>query len=255
LAGRLQEREPTRSEQTADFDRIICIVNQLFSVTLVHPEGTFTVSALQAMSKCSLFEKNPTLTTSPYRVQSAVSLSSLWEFVKELEGNPMKITATNLTELQRLCEEFGFEKFSEKLSNAFGLSNSFEGPHFESAFAEVRSVYLNESIKFIVNGTVIELEIAEAAALFPSVREQLFVDGCGRKFFVNCIGTEAADIRSLELLLSGESISIGGSEGLLSGFLGNAHLERLLGCWKADNRMNLSELTKEKRNCAVYTTF
>jgi hypothetical protein len=51
-----------------------------------------------------------------------------------------------------------------------------------------------------VNGTVIEIEIAEAAALFPSVREQLSVDECGRKFFVNLSGIEASDIRSLELL-------------------------------------------------------
>jgi hypothetical protein len=34
-----------------------------------------------------------------------------------------------------------------------------------------------------MNGTVIEIEIAEAIALFPAVREQLSVDGCGRKFF------------------------------------------------------------------------
>jgi hypothetical protein len=78
----------------------------------------------------------------------------------------------------------------------------------------VRSVFLKESIEFIVNGKVIEVELAEAAALFPTVREQLSVDGCGRKFSVNLSG-ETSDICSLELLLSGELISKGVSEGLL----------------------------------------
>jgi hypothetical protein len=68
---------------------------------------------------------------------------------------------------------------------------------------------LKDSLKFFVNGTVIEIEISEAAALFPAVREQLLVDGCGRKFFVNHSGIETPDIHSLQLLLSGESISIG----------------------------------------------
>jgi hypothetical protein len=147
--------------------------------------------------------------------------------VKELEGNLMKITAINLRELQRLCDEFGFEKFSAKLSKFLDFSNFSEFRPFGSVFAGVRSVFLNESIEFIVNGKVIEVELAEAAALFPRVREQLSVDGCGRKFFVNLSGMETSDIRSLELLLSGESISKRVSEGLLIGFLGNADVERL----------------------------
>jgi hypothetical protein len=146
-----------------------------------------------------------------------------------------------------LCEEFGFEEFSAKLSQFSEFSNCSERRQFESLFAGLRSVSLKESIEFHVNGIVIEIEIAEAAALFRSVREQLSIDGCGRRFFVNLSGIEASDIRSLELVLSGESISIGGSEALLSSFLGNADLERLfLGCWKSNTRMNLSELLKER---------
>jgi hypothetical protein len=56
----------------------------------------------------------------------------------------------------------------------------------------------------------------------------------------------AADIHSLPLLLSGESISIPQSQRLLSGLLGNVNLERLfLDCSKVDIRMNLSELVIE----------
>jgi hypothetical protein len=216
-------------------------------VTLVHPEETFTVSTLQAMAKCRLFAKNPTLTTSSYRVESRVSLSIFRDFVNELEDKSITIDATNLIELDRLCEEFDFNEFSAKLSNFFEIWKCSEGRQFGSVFAGVRNVSLNESIEFHVNGIVIEIEISEAAALFPSVREQLSVDGCGRKFYVNLRGIEALGIRSLELVLSGESISIVGSEALLSSFFGNADLEGLFfGCCQSETRMNLSELKKER---------
>jgi hypothetical protein len=56
-------------------------------------------------------------------------------------------------------------------------------------------------------------------------------------------GIEAADIRSLQLLLSDEAISNFGSQLLQSGFLGKENLKRqLLGCSKADVRKNLSDL-------------
>jgi hypothetical protein len=62
-------------------------------------------------------------------------------------------------------------------------------------------------------------------------------------FFLKDSGTEAADIRSLQLLLSGEAIPIGRSQFLQSGFLGNVNLERpFLGGSKADIRKNLSDL-------------
>jgi hypothetical protein len=65
--------------------------------------------------------------------------------------------------------------------------------------------------------------------------------------FVNFSGIEGSDSRSLELLLSGESISKGRSEGLLSGLFGNENLQQLfLGCWKGHNRVNLWELMKER---------
>jgi hypothetical protein len=174
--------------------------------------------------------------------------------VKELEGNQMKIRATNLRELRWLCNEFGFEEFSARLSKFVDFWNFSKGGPFGSVFAGVPSVFLNESIEFIVNGKVIGVELAEAAALFPTVREQLSVDGCGRKFFVNLNGMETSDIRSLELLLSGESISKGVSEGLLIGLLGNADFERLFfGCLKSDTGLNLSELMKER--CLEFKSF
>jgi hypothetical protein len=46
------------------------------SVTLIHPEKTFTVPLLQATNKCNLFQNNPTLLAFPYRVESSVTLSA-----------------------------------------------------------------------------------------------------------------------------------------------------------------------------------
>jgi hypothetical protein len=89
------------------------------SVTLVHPKETLTVPVLQAITKWNLFQKNPALMFSPYRVQSPVSVSIFREFVAELEGKGVNITATNLTGLERLCEEFGFDEFEAKLSHFF----------------------------------------------------------------------------------------------------------------------------------------
>jgi phosphopantetheinyl transferase (holo-ACP synthase) len=87
------------------------------SVSLVHPEATFAIPVRQVICKCSLFENNPSLTASPYRVQSSVSLSIFQSFISALEGNSIKITDTNFTGLQRLCEEFGFSEIAAQLSD------------------------------------------------------------------------------------------------------------------------------------------
>jgi hypothetical protein len=84
------------------------------SVTLLHPEETFTIPTFQVMNKCSLFQNNPTLLVSPYRLQSLVSLSVFREFISAIEGNTIKITDTSFTELHRLCEKFDFSELTAK---------------------------------------------------------------------------------------------------------------------------------------------
>jgi hypothetical protein len=86
------------------------------SVTLVHPEETLKVPVLQVITKCSLFQKNQTLSAAPYRIKSSVTLPHFREFVSGLEGKEVEITDTNFPGLQRLCEEFGFSDFAAKLS-------------------------------------------------------------------------------------------------------------------------------------------
>jgi hypothetical protein len=113
------------------------------SVTLLHPEETFTLPALQAIIKCSLFQNNPTLLVSPYRVQSPVSLSIFREFLSALEGNAINITDTNFTELDRLCEEFSFTELAEKLSE-FCPSMDFKETEAEDADGRGQMAILEE---------------------------------------------------------------------------------------------------------------
>jgi hypothetical protein len=176
-------------------------------VTLIHPEDSFTIPVHQAISKCSLFENNSTLTISPYRIPSSVSLSIFREFISALEGNSVKISTITVVGLNRLCDELGFTDFSSKLCRFFEGSESSKREQPESFLPRMRSGFLKESFEFIVNGTVIESEVSKSAALFPTIREQLSVDGCARKFFVNDSRIESTDIHSLELILSDEITS------------------------------------------------
>jgi hypothetical protein len=115
------------------------------SVTLLNPEETFTIPALQAMTKCSLFQNNPSLLVSPYRVQSSVSLSIFREFLSAIEGNTINITDTNFTELHQLCEEFGFSELAAKLSE-FRPSMEFKKAEDTNADARERIAALDEKV-------------------------------------------------------------------------------------------------------------
>jgi hypothetical protein len=113
------------------------------SVTLLHPEESFKIPPLQVINKCSLFQNNPTLLGSPYRIQSPVSLSIFREFLSALEGNAINITNTNFTELDRLSKEFGFSELAAKLSE-FHFSPDFKEAKAEDANARGRIAVLEE---------------------------------------------------------------------------------------------------------------
>jgi hypothetical protein len=51
----------------------------------------------------------------------------------------------------------------------------------------------------VVNGVVIENDLAKAAPFSPSVQEQVSIDGCGRKFVLNDSRIEVSNIHSLQL--------------------------------------------------------
>jgi hypothetical protein len=135
-----------------------------------------------------------------------------------------------------------FQRIDSKTFKVYTFLSISQKQETAALLSEVRNSLLSESFQFLVLGTVIETAIAETSAHFPSVREQLSFDGFARKFFVNNSGIEAPDIRSLQLLLSGERISVRRSHGFLSNLFGNVNIERtFLNCSKWD-RTNLSEL-------------
>jgi hypothetical protein len=93
------------------------------------------------MTKYSSFQNNPTFLVSPDRVQSHVSLSIFRQFYLRIGRNAIKITDTNYTELERLCEEFGFSELAAKLSE-FRPSMDFK--ETEDVDAHGRIVALEE---------------------------------------------------------------------------------------------------------------
>jgi hypothetical protein len=92
----------------------------------------------------------------------------------------------------------------------------------------MRNIHLSESFQFVVNGALIESDISESLT-FPAVQEELSVDGCARTFFLENRGIESADIHSLQLLLSGETIHVRRSQGLLSKLFESGHSHESVG--------------------------
>jgi hypothetical protein len=162
----------------------------MISVILLHPEETFRVPAFQAITKCNLFQRNPSLIAVRYRLQSPVTLFIFRAFVCELEGHTVNIRDTNLTELQLLCEEFGFDEFAAKLSRFYQRSENSGRHEMKSSLVGVQSAHLSESFLSVVNGKVIESEVVDSAAVLPAVPGQLSVDGYARKVFLNVTGIE-----------------------------------------------------------------
>jgi hypothetical protein len=93
------------------------------------------------MNKCSLFQNNPSLLVSTYRIQSPVSLSIFWEFLSALEGNAINITDAHFAELHQLSKEFRFSELAAKLSE-FRPSMNFK--EAEDADARGRIAVLEE---------------------------------------------------------------------------------------------------------------
>jgi hypothetical protein len=118
---------------------VIVHFTTIASVTLLHPEETFTMPVLQAITKCSLFQNNPILLVSPYRIQSRVSLSIFQDFLSALEENAVNATDTNFIGLKRLCKEFDFSELAAKLSE-FRSSMDFKEGETEDARGRIAAL-------------------------------------------------------------------------------------------------------------------
>jgi hypothetical protein len=64
-----------------------------------------------------LFTKDASLLRAPYTLKSIVSLADFRDFVTALADRPHRITSTYFAGLLRLCEEFGSESLSARLSD------------------------------------------------------------------------------------------------------------------------------------------
>jgi hypothetical protein len=114
------------------------------AVSLVHPCETRQVSAVQLILKCKLFKEHLALVAAPYSLKCVVPIHVFHDFVSALENKIIQITNENYHHLTLLCEEFGFEDFSEHL-NEFQQSSAFKGQHcpHESELCE-RIILLEE---------------------------------------------------------------------------------------------------------------
>jgi hypothetical protein len=132
---------------------------------------------------------------------------------------------------------------------AFTKTSPFQNNRTRPGFPDrVPAALFGSSFAFVVNGAVIESDIAEAAALSPFVREQLSVDYCAREFVLCESSVGPSAIASFQNFVSGSAISVGHSEVLLSGHFGNARLEcHFLVCAKAGIAATLSQTVIEKR--------
>jgi hypothetical protein len=106
--------------------------------TILDPEEMFKIPAhLQVMNKCSLFQNNTTFLV--WFLFTGFNLL----FLSALDGNAIKITDTNFTELERLCDEFGFTELATKLSE-FRPSMDFQEAETEDADARGRIAVLEK---------------------------------------------------------------------------------------------------------------
>jgi hypothetical protein len=92
------------------------INNFMVSFIIVHPEEGQAIQIRRVIKKCSLVENHPTLTVTPDRIKTSVSLAIFSEFISVLEEDIIKITDLNFTGRVELSEEFGFNELSMKFS-------------------------------------------------------------------------------------------------------------------------------------------
>jgi hypothetical protein len=183
------------------------------TVYLVHPQQTFQVLEKLLIQKCGLFTEDPMLVASPYTVRSKVSLRDFKTFISALEGASVAITKDNIGGLSRLCEEFHFGAFLERLSQ-FRDSDDFkeDGPtegendRILIQFPEIKHLgsLFDDAFKYTADGAMFECTDAQAIAVSSAVSEQLLVDACARTFALK----DVAAVDSVQRLLEGGAVSI-----------------------------------------------
>jgi hypothetical protein len=67
-----------------------------------------SISIGSVVVQCRLFQTKPSLLGKSCRVESHVSLDSLWVFVAAIGGDAVEISDANVRDLSQLCVEFNF---------------------------------------------------------------------------------------------------------------------------------------------------
>jgi hypothetical protein len=216
------------------------------AVSLVHPQQRLQVIEKLLIQKCDLFRDDPTLTASSYAVRSKVTLSDFQTFVSALEGASVPITKDNIGGLSRLCEEFHFGAFTERLSqfrepDMFKEDGTTEGENARILiqFPEIKHLgaLFDGAFQFTADGSMFECNVGQAITLSPAVSEQLSVDACARTFTLK----DVAAVGSVQCLLDVGAVSIVRWQADLGRQLGSLGLEQKLA--EAD-RINLALLSR-----------
>jgi hypothetical protein len=95
-----------------DFDRS----SSEESTPIIHREGTFNIPSGQLILNCELLVNDFDLLSSPYRVQSPVSFDSLRLFLDAIKGDDIPLELESLSDLDLLCDEFGFQQLKERIT-------------------------------------------------------------------------------------------------------------------------------------------
>jgi hypothetical protein len=83
---------------------------------LVHAQETRKVPTQRLQETCTLFRPDSSLLTRPYVLKSRVSVGDFRDFIAAVDDRRPLITPRNFAGLLRLCDEFGFEDLSSRLS-------------------------------------------------------------------------------------------------------------------------------------------
>jgi uncharacterized protein (DUF3084 family) len=119
-------------------------------ITLLHQSQSYSVSQVDLIVKCKLFQKlartNPSVFTVPYHVTSSVHPNIFKQFITAIENQGIEITRENFLGLSILCEEFGFDDLSTELSK-FRVSIGNESEFVRDIDARERILKLEEGFE------------------------------------------------------------------------------------------------------------
>jgi uncharacterized coiled-coil protein SlyX len=110
--------------------------------TLLLNGTPFTVSRKLLFTQCELFETDPGLLSTPYRVKSASSPEAFQQFLDFLQGKDVEVTPPTYEALSSLSQEFGFAALSQKVAE-FRAS-----PAFSQDDSHSRISFLEEQVAF-----------------------------------------------------------------------------------------------------------